>query len=157
MISIYTDGSCDKAGNGSWAFVGVHSAASEIVFQNFGVVNNATNNRMELTAAIKAIQYMSASKMQFPIKIFSDSAYVIGGFTKGWEKTWRKNNWIGSQGREIKNRDLWEIILNLEKQYSSRIEWLHIRGHNGDKWNEYCDRLSRNCRNKELQFEGGRL
>lgn len=156
MLNIYTDGSCNKMGVGSWAFVGVHSGENEIIFQECGIVSNTTNNRMELTAAIKAIQFMSENKIQFPFKIISDSAYVIGGFTKGWENTWRKNNWIGSQGREIKNRDLWEIILSLANQYSSKIEWLHIRGHNGDIWNEYCDRLSRSCRNRE-QIKGGRL
>ena len=64
-------------------------------------------------------------------------------------------NWLKLNWQKKKNVDLWIELFNLCDNL--KIDWKHIKGHSKDKWNEYCDRLSRNCRNKELQFEGGRL
>jgi ribonuclease HI len=128
MIDIYTDGSCDKYGLGAWAFIVMYSAKEEIIFQLSGSKTNTTNNRMELTAAISALRYMSSRQLHFPVTIHSDSICVVGGFTKGWEKIWKRNNWINSRGIEIKNRDLLEMLLKFNCNYRSTIKWVYVRG-----------------------------
>lgn len=96
-----------------------------------------TNNRMELTAVIKALE---ALKKQCKVKVVTDSNYVVRGMTS-WISGWLKNNWKNAQKREVQNRDLWERLLGLAMIHS--VEWEWIKGHDGYPENERCDKLAR--------------
>jgi ribonuclease HI len=96
-----------------------------------------TNNRMELTAAIRGLE---ALKEPCEVSLFSDSQYVVNGITKGWARRWRSNGWRLSDKRPAENIDLWEQLLALCEKHTVRFEW--IRGHSGHPENECCDRLA---------------
>jgi ribonuclease HI len=134
---IYTDGACTgNPGPGGWAAV--------VISQNkkvelFGGEQLTTNNRMELTAAIKALEYCS-SKKEKDINICTDSIYVKEGITK-WIKNWEKNNWKTSDKKEVKNIDLWKQLQRLEKP--NTVSWQWVKGHSGDPMNELADKLAK--------------
>ena len=134
---IYTDGACTgNPGPGGWAAV--------VISQNkkvelFGGEQLTTNNRMELTAAIKALEYCS-SKKEKDINICTDSIYVKEGITK-WIKNWEKNNWKTSDKKEVKNIDLWKQLQRLEK--TNTVSWQWVKGHSGDPMNELADKLAK--------------
>ncbi len=102
-----------------------------------------TNNRMELTAAIKALEALTEPCL---VTLYSDSKYLIDGMTKGWAKSWRKNNWIKSDKKPALNPDLWERLLDLCERH--KVEFVWVRGHDGDEYNERCDRLAVSRRNE---------
>ena len=141
-IKIYTDGACvGNPGPGGWAAV--------ILFENekkeiFGGEKITTNNRMELTATIKALEFCAERELKQPslcqIEIFTDSIYVKDGITI-WIKTWEKNNWKTSDKKNVKNVDLWKKLKNLVK--SNTIEWKWIKGHSNDPMNDLADQLAK--------------
>ena len=96
-----------------------------------------TNNRMELTAAIKALEALNESCQ---VTLYSDSKYLIDGMTKGWARSWRRSNWIKSDKKPALNPDLWERLLDLCERH--KVEFVWVRGHDGDEYNERCDRLA---------------
>lgn len=123
-MTVYTDGAYSSSRNqGGWAFVLLNN--DEKIFSLFGSELNTTNNRMEIQGVIEAIKYIKSINIK-EITILSDSMYVIGTMTKNWKRN--------------KNLDLWEKLDNLKKDLS--INWLHIKGHSKNKWNDYCDMLS---------------
>ena len=134
---IYTDGACTgNPGPGGWAAV--------VISQNkkvelFGGEQLTTNNRMELTAAIKALEYC-ISKKEKDINICTDSVYVKEGITK-WIKNWEKNNWKTADKKEVKNIDLWKQLQTLEK--SNPVSWHWVKGHSGNPMNELADKLAK--------------
>jgi len=139
---IYTDGSCiGNPGPGGWAAI--------IMFENekkelFGGEKNTTNNRMELTAAIKAIEYCSEQEKKQPkiknLRIFTDSNYVKEGITI-WINNWEKNNWKTTDKKNVKNVDLWKRLKELNQTNS--IEWNWIKGHSKDPMNDLVDKLAK--------------
>tara|TARA_Y100000590_G_C15608650_1_gene972951 strand:- start:654 stop:1100 length:447 start_codon:yes stop_codon:yes gene_type:complete len=141
-VKIYTDGACTgNPGPGGWAAV--------ILMENqkkelFGGEKLATNNRMELTAAIKGLEFLqSQEKKQLSlteIKIYTDSIYLKDGITI-WLDNWEKNNWKTSDKKNVKNIDLWKKLKDLTK--TKQIEWFWIKGHSGDPMNELADRLAK--------------
>ena len=135
MIEVYTDGSClGNPGNGGWAFLvnikGVISSRS-------GFSTDTTNNQMELTAAIKAIEYLVNHK---EIHIYTDSNYVKNGITS-WITNWKKNNWKTASKNPVKNKDLWERLDKLN--YLKKIEWKWVKAHDTNKLNNEVDLLAR--------------
>ena len=135
MIEVYTDGSClGTPGNGGWAFLvnikGVISSRS-------GYTLNTTNNQMELTAAIKAIEFLINYE---EIRIYTDSNYVKNGITS-WITNWKKNNWKTASKNPVKNKDLWERLDKLN--YLKKIEWKWVKAHDTDKLNNEVDLLAR--------------
>ena len=134
---IYTDGACTgNPGPGGWAAV--------VISQNkkvelFGGEQLTTNNRMELTAAIKALEYC-ISKKEKDINICTDSIYVKEGITK-WIKNWEKNNWKTSDKKEVKNIDLWKQLQTLEQ--ANPVSWQWVKGHSGNPMNELADKLAK--------------
>lgn len=104
-----------------------------------------TNNRMELTAAIKALEALTEPCL---VTLYSDSKYLIDGMTKGWAKSWRKNSWIKSDKKSALNPDLWERLLDLCERH--KVEFVWVRGHDGDEYNERCDRLAVSRRDEFL-------
>jgi ribonuclease HI len=98
---------------------------------------DTTNNRMELTAVIESLKNV---KKSIPLKIYTDSKYVMDGITK-WIKSWKKNGWRTADKRPVKNCDLWQA-LDFECQ-KHQISWHWVKGHSGDKYNEIADELAR--------------
>jgi ribonuclease HI len=134
-VTIYTDGGCSpNPGPGGYGIVLIYREQRR---ELSGGYRSTTNNRMELTAAIRGLQ---ALKEPCDVTLFSDSQYVVHGITKGWARTWKSKGWIKSDKRPAENIDLWEDLLNLCETHTVRFEW--IRGHNGHAENECCDRLA---------------
>ena len=127
---IYTDGSCiGNPGPGGWGFNVILDNREHDVS---GGEINTTNNRMELTAVIEAIQFVPKN---LNIEIYSDSMYVINGITK-WIKNWKRKNFM-----QVKNTDLWK---KLDKLCENRkINWNYVKAHNGDPKNELVDKLAK--------------
>ena len=141
-ITIYTDGACiGNPGPGGWAaIIVIENNKKEI----FGGEALTTNNRMELTATIKALEYCEKQKrsqtLLNQIEIFTDSTYVKEGITV-WINNWEKNNWKTSDKKSVKNIDLWKKLKNLVK--SKQINWVWIKGHSNNPMNELADRLAK--------------
>jgi len=138
-ILIWSDGSSrGNPGPGGWGVI-IVSPGKEVV-ELGGGEEHTTNNRMELTAAISALSYVSEN---YPdsnkIIIHTDSSYVINGITK-WVHNWRRNNWLTSQKEEVLNRDLWEKLSSLTA--GKKIEWKYVAGHSGTPGNERCDEIA---------------
>ena len=126
-LTIHTDGSClGNPGPGGWA---VHCGLFTIYD---GCGPKTTNNIMELTAVIKALEKLKEINYNINahICIFTDSNYVKNGISS-WVKNWVKNNWKTSTGHPVKNKELWEILYILSKEFSI-IEWKWVKAHNGD-------------------------
>ena len=135
MIKVYTDGSClGNPGNGGWAFVVINE---KDISYRAGFERNTTNNKMELMAAIKAIEFLDKYN---DINLNTDSNYVRQGITN-WILNWKRNNWKTSTKKAVKNRELWERLdkLNLSKN----IIWSWVKAHNVDEFNNQVDQLAR--------------
>ena len=141
-IKIYTDGACvGNPGPGGWAAViFIENEKKEL----FGGTAQTTNNRMELTAAIKALEYCNAQEGKLPslkqIKIYTDSTYLKEGITV-WINNWEKNNWKTADKKNVKNVDLWKKLKELIK--SNQVEWYWIKGHSNDPMNNLADKLAK--------------
>ena len=139
MIKIYTDGSCLKnPGNGGWAAI---ICSKDEIKKISGSEKNTTNNRMELLAPINALKEISANS---EISIFTDSQYVKLGITE-WIKKWVINNWQTSKKEDVKNKDLWIELYNLNK--SLNIKWIWVKAHAGNPANEEVDLMAKNAAN----------
>ena len=141
-IKIYTDGACiGNPGPGGWAAI---ILANNEKRELFGGEKLTTNNRMELTAAIKALEYCLKREGDQPslkqIKIYTDSTYVNQWITV-WINNWEKNNWKTADKKNVKNIDLWKKLKELVK--SNSIEWVWIKGHSNDPMNDQVDRLAK--------------
>ena len=139
MIEIYTDGSClSNPGNGGWAAI---INEDGIIKKISGSEKNTTNNRMELLAPIKALKEMSVCS---GITIFTDSQYVKLGITE-WINNWIINNWQTSKKEDVKNKDLWVELYNLNK--SLDVKWNWVKAHAGNPVNEEVDLMAKNAAN----------
>ena len=141
-IKIYTDGACTgNPGPGGWAAVIINNGEKKEIF---GGEKLTTNNRMELTATIKALEHCSKQEGKQPslkeIEIYTDSTYVKDGITI-WINTWEKNNWKTSDKKNVKNIDLWKKLKDLTK--SNQIKWQWIKGHSNDPMNDLADQLAK--------------
>ena len=131
LIEIYTDGSSrGNPGPGGYGIVLSYNGNEKEISEGF---RKTTNNRMELLAVIVALESLKTTKI--PVKIYSDSKYVIDAITKGWLKTWIQKNFKGK-----KNKDLWLRYDKISKQYHMTFEW--VKGHAGNIKNERCDVLA---------------
>ena len=136
-IDIYTDGSCRcNPGPGGWGAVLVYKGIEK---ELCGGEENTTNNRMELTAVIKALQ---ALKESCDITLTSDSKYVLDALTNGWAESWRAKGWKKADKSPALNPDLWEILLNEVKKHHITYVW--VKGHAGHPYNERCDEMAQN-------------
>ena len=134
-VEIYTDGACSgNPGAGGWGTILVYNGHEK---ELSGGEANTTNNRMEMMAVIEGLK---ALKEPCEVVLTSDSQYVCNAITKGWAKSWKKNNWIKSDKSQAKNADLWEEMLKLLAIHKVNIVW--VRGHNGHPYNERCDKLA---------------
>jgi ribonuclease HI len=147
-VEIFADGAC--SGNPGIGGFGAILRSGDKVREISGCEKLTTNNRMEMTAVITALDSL---KVPCKVKVTTDSNYVVKGMTE-WLEGWKKNGWRNSQKREVLNRDLWERLLKAAAPHD--VQWFWVKGHNGHPENELCDRLARNaiirCR-KELRDE----
>lgn len=144
QIEIYTDGACSgNPGPGGWGAVLIYNGNEK---QLSGSEKNTTNNRMELTAVIMAL---NALNQPCEVKLTTDSKYVCDAVNKGWVYSWRKNGWRKSDKKPALNVDLWEELLSLLEKHEVQFIW--VKGHNGHRYNEICDTLAVNEYQKYLQ------
>ena len=133
-LKIYTDGACSgNPGKGGWAAIILDGNNQSSIS---GSVNKTTNNRMELMAAIMALQKI---KKKSDVTIFTDSRYVKDGITD-WIKKWKLNNWKNSNKKPVKNKDLWINLDNLCRKHS--VNWRWVKAHAGNKLNNLVDELA---------------
>ncbi|WP_434657515.1 ribonuclease HI [Chromobacterium violaceum] len=133
-VTIYTDGACrGNPGPGGW---GVILSRGKQYKELYGGESATTNNRMELTAAIKALQ---ALKRPLPVTLYTDSKYLILGITQ-WLPKWKAKGWRKSDGKPVENIDLWKMLDELASAHD--VQWSWVKGHNGDPGNERADALA---------------
>lgn len=133
---VFTDGAC--TGNpGRGGFGAVVATPDGHVEELGGGEASTTNNRMELAAALAALDYLG--KSEFPVHLHTDSQYLIQGMT-GWIFGWRKNGWKTGEGKDVANRDLWEQLGSAAAHL--KVKWVHIPGHSRIPGNERCDRIA---------------
>jgi ribonuclease HI len=140
-IVVFTDGSSrGNPGPGGFAAVVVYKLKVESweVKEIGGREEKTTNNRMELTAAIKALEFVS-SLHATRCTLYADSSYLINGITK-WIYGWQKNGWKTKERRDVENRDLWEALISAVRGKS--IEWKQVGGHVGVAGNVRCDEIA---------------
>ena len=141
-IKIYTDGACiGNPGPGGWAAIILTESGKKEIF---GGEKLTTNNRMELTSAIKALEYCIEKEDKQPslkqIEIYTDSKYVKEGITT-WIKAWERNNWKTADKKNVKNIDLWKKLKELTK--SNQIKWSWVKSHSKDPMNDLADELAK--------------
>ena len=135
-VVIYTDGSCvGNPGPGGAAYI--IKSGSYYSQDSYPLPNETTNNICEITAAIRALKALPEG---CNVTLHSDSQYVINAFAKGWLDNWMKNNWIKSDGKEVKNIPLWKELMEAAKPH--KIDWVWVKGHDGNPDNELCDQLA---------------
>lgn len=136
-LTIYTDGACSgNPGPGGWGVLLQYGNKEKTLK---GGDLNTTNNRMEMMAAIKAIEAVNETYTG-EIILWTDSTYVMKGITE-WIHGWKKKNWIKSDKKPVVNTDLWKVLDNLNSQ--KNIQWNWVKGHAGVEGNERADELAR--------------
>jgi ribonuclease HI len=137
-VTIYSDGGADpNPGIGGWAAILLYDGHEKVLTGNS---EHSTNNRMELTAAIAALQ---ALKRPCQVQFYTDSEYLRRGITE-WIDAWAERNWVHKGGKPVSNADLWRTLWPLTKEH--QITWHWVRGHSGDQFNERVDELARAAR-----------
>jgi ribonuclease HI len=135
QVTAYTDGSCEtRTGDGGWAYLLIHSGARK---RASGFEPSTTNNRMELTAAVRALE---ALREPCSVTLVTDSQYLKKAFTDGWLETWQRNGWRTAGRSAVKNQDLWQQLLRLSARHD--VAWSWTRGHAGHDENEEVDGLA---------------
>ena len=134
-ITIYTDGGCrGNPGIGAWGAILLsdkHNLRLEIGESE----EHTTNNKMEMQAAIKALERL---KHSYNIKLYSDSAYLVNGMNS-WIYSWQKNNWIKSDKKPVENKEYWLKLIELSKKHN--IEFIKVKGHSSNKENNRADEI----------------
>ncbi len=133
-IQVFTDGACrGNPGPGGW---GVILQSGRHRKELYGGEFDTTNNRMELTAAIKALETL---KRPSTVELYTDSEYLRKGITE-WLPNWRRRDWKTAANKSVKNTDLWQRLEELAQQH--RVRWYWVKGHSGHEGNEQADRLA---------------
>lgn len=130
--TVYTDGACQgNPGPGGWAWAVPDGPWAS------GPALRTTNQRMEITAALRAV-----AALEGPLVVVSDSAYVVNCFRDRWWDGWRRRGWLNSQKKPVANRDLWEPLVEAYLADPSRIAFRWVKGHSGHPMNDLVDRLA---------------
>ena len=141
---VFTDGACLRnpgPGGWAWAVVGGDYAS--------GAEERTTNQRMEVTAVLRALQSVSG-----PLLVMSDSTYVVNCFRDRWWEGWERRGWRNSAGKPVANRDLWEKLFSyaFDPERSVRFDW--VKGHSGDPMNDLVDRLATEAAASQVGVSG---
>ena len=141
-VTIYTDGACSgNPGPGGWAAVLRYGAAEKVLS---GGERDTTNNRMELTAVIRALE---ALKEPCAVTVYTDSQYISRAMTEGWLKKWKAAGFTKKGG--LKNAELWRALDGLLQRHEVRFQW--VKGHADNEYNNRCDALAVAQRDKYAQ------
>jgi ribonuclease HI len=142
MFKIYCDGACSNNGAknaiGGYGFI-ILGNKNRIVQTGNNFFYGTTNQRMELQAALSALD-LYKHLFDTEVKVFTDSAYLCNCQREMWWEKWENNNWKNSKKKPVANRDLWEQLIPYFKDYN--IKFFKVKGHDGDKWNEYVDDIA---------------
>ncbi len=134
QVDAYTDGACrGNPGPGGW---GVVLRASGVQKEMFGGEPSTTNNRMEMLAAITALESL---KHPCEVRLYTDSQYVLKGMTE-WLSGWKARGWKTADRKPVKNVDLWQRLEQASAAH--RVQWVWVRGHDGNPGNELADELA---------------
>lgn len=134
-VTIYTDGACSgNPGPGGWGAILMYK---ELRREMSGYEPHTTNNRMELTGPIAAL---NALKEPCNVSLYSDSAYLVNAFEQHWIDGWQRRNWLKSDKKPVENQDLWKEILRLCGIHN--IRWIKVKGHADNPNNNRCDELA---------------
>lgn len=134
-VAIYTDGACSgNPGPGGWGAILIYNGYEKEIS---GSEPNTTNNRMELMAAIRAIE---ALKEPCTIALYTDSAYLCHAFTERWLEKWVWNGWRTQNKKPVENKDLWERLLFSIRNHT--VTWHKVKGHSDNAYNNRCDKLA---------------
>lgn len=137
-VIIYTDGACSgNPGPGGYGAVLRYGSHEKEIS---GGERQTTNQRMELQAAIAALEHLNEP---CHVLLHSDSAYLVNAFNQNWFGKWQLNGWLNSKKQPVENRDLWEKLLALSGKH--QIEWVKVKGHTDDELNNRCDQLARDA------------
>ncbi|MDF2879392.1 MAG: ribonuclease, partial [Clostridia bacterium] len=138
-IYIYCDGGCRGNGKennvGGW---GVYLSYKNTTKELYGGTKNTTNNIMELTSCIEGLR--AITKKDIPVEVVMDSAYVVKGITE-WVHNWIKKGWMTSQKKPVENKELWETLYKLRKEFSN-ITFIQVKGHASNAGNNKADELA---------------
>lgn len=137
-VIIYTDGACSgNPGPGGWGTILIYKDTKKEIS---GGKKDTTNNVMELTAALEGLKML---KFPCEVELYSDSAYLVNGFSQGWIYNWQKNNWQTADKKPVKNKEIWQEIYNLTKIH--KVKFIKVKGHADNEFNNRCDELARNA------------
>lgn len=140
-VTLYTDGACSgNPGPGGWAAILIYKGAER---ELSGGERETTNNRMELTGAIRGL---AALKEPCEVELISDSKYLVDAVTRGWLASWVKNGWRKSDKKPVLNVDLWQELLALMERHEVSFSW--VQGHAENEYNNRCDALAVSERDK---------
>jgi len=139
-VIIYCDGACSgnqfKGNRGGWGAVLLYRTEKKEIH---GGEKNTTNQRMELTGGIEALERLKGSGVD--AEVYSDSAYVVNGMQQKWYERWEKNGWLNYRKKPVENRDLWERLLKVARKHN--VVFIKVSGHSGVELNERADELAR--------------
>ena len=137
-VTIYTDGACSgNPGPGGWGAILMYKDNKKEIS---GGKKDTTNNVMELTAVIEALKLL---KYPCKVNVYSDSAYVVNAFLQHWINGWQRNNWKTSDKKDVKNKELWQELIELTKVHD--VTFFKVKGHADNEYNNRCDELARNA------------
>lgn len=147
-VTIYTDGGCKpNPGPGGWAALLIYGKHERVLT---GASRRTTNNKMELTAALKALQ---ALKWPCAVQLHTDSTYLRNAFAQGWLKNWQKNGWMTASRLPVRNKDLWLELLKESQRHE--VHWIKVRAHANNARNNRVDALATKAR-KHMLAQGRR-
>ena len=145
VVEIYTDGACSgNPGPGGWGAVMRWNGHEK---ELCGGEAETTNNRMELTAAVRAL---AALTRPCAVEFHTDSQYMRNGITS-WIGKWRQNGWRTANKKPVENQDLWMQLYDMTQQHT--IDWKWVRGHAGNQYNERVDQLATRAREQRISSE----
>ncbi len=143
-VTIYTDGACSgNPGPGGYAAILIYNGIEKEIS---GGEKSTTNNRMEILAVLEALKLL---KEPCNVTIYSDSAYVVNAIQKNWLMSWKNNNWIKSDKKEVKNIELWEEMLKYLDIHN--ITFIKVKGHSDNEYNNRCDKMAVSEREKVVK------
>jgi ribonuclease HI len=138
-VVIYCDGACSgnqfSENKGGWGAVLLFKGRKK---ELYGAEKNTTNQKMELTACINALKQIKSDK--YPVKVFSDSAYLVNCMQQKWYEKWQMNGWKTSKKQPVDNKELWQELIELKNKFN--ISFHKVKGHSGDIHNERADELA---------------
>ncbi len=134
-VTIYTDGACSgNPGPGGYGAILMYKNHKKEIS---GYEKDTTNNRMEMTAAIKALEMLTEN---CAVEVYTDSAYLCDAFTKNWVAGWQRKNWMTAAKEPVKNKDLWLELIELGRKHD--VTYIKVKGHSDNEFNNRCDELA---------------